>query len=72
MRACFLGQNICNLGYGVAVLQAPRLVMDEPVRPPSETELAEAELHFSPAGDKGVSSALIGSRSVAIPPLAEA
>jgi hypothetical protein len=32
MRACFLGQNICNLGYGVATLQAPRLVMDEPVR----------------------------------------
>ena len=33
MRACFLGQNICNLGYGVATLQAPRLVMDEPARP---------------------------------------
>jgi hypothetical protein len=30
MRACFLGQNICNLGYGVATLQAPRLVTDEP------------------------------------------
>ena len=28
MRACFLGQNICNLGYGVATLQAPPLVMD--------------------------------------------
>jgi len=35
MRACFLGQNICNLGYGVAILQAPRLVMDEPSRPPA-------------------------------------
>ena len=66
MRACFLGQNICNLGYGVAILQAPRLVMDEPVRPPSE-----AELHVSPADEKGVSNALIGSRSVAIPPLSE-
>ena len=34
MRACFLGQNICNLGYGVAILQTPRLVMDEPSCPP--------------------------------------
>jgi hypothetical protein len=31
MRACFLGQNICALGYGVATLQAPPLVMDTPV-----------------------------------------
>ena len=23
MRACFLGHNICALGYGVATLQAP-------------------------------------------------
>jgi hypothetical protein len=30
MRACFLGQNICALGFGVATLQAPPLVMDEP------------------------------------------
>jgi hypothetical protein len=35
MRACFLGQNICALGYGVATLQAPPLVMDEPVKEPS-------------------------------------
>jgi hypothetical protein len=27
---CFLGRNICNLGYGVAILQAPRLTMDVP------------------------------------------
>jgi hypothetical protein len=67
MRACFLGQNICNLGYGVAILQAPRLVMDEPVRPPSEREL-----NVSPAGDMGVAEALIGSRPVAIPPLPDA
>ena len=32
MRAGFLGQNICALGFGIATLQAPRLVMDEPVR----------------------------------------
>jgi hypothetical protein len=32
MRACFLGQNICALGFGVATLQAPPLVMDTPIR----------------------------------------
>jgi hypothetical protein len=30
MRAGFLGQNICALGFGIATLQAPRLVMDQP------------------------------------------
>jgi hypothetical protein len=30
MRACFLGQSICALGFGVATLQAPPLVMDGP------------------------------------------
>jgi hypothetical protein len=34
MRAGFLGQNICVLGFGIATLQAPRLIMDEPVREP--------------------------------------
>jgi hypothetical protein len=29
MRACFLGQNILALGFGVATLQTPPLVMDE-------------------------------------------
>lgn len=24
MRACFLGQNVCALGFGVATLQTPR------------------------------------------------
>ncbi len=23
MRACFLGQNICSLGFGVALVQSP-------------------------------------------------
>ena len=32
MRACFLGQNICSLGFGIATLQAPPLVMDTPVQ----------------------------------------
>jgi hypothetical protein len=39
MRAGFLGQNICNLGYGVATLQAPRLAMDGPV--PTAEELID-------------------------------
>jgi len=34
MRAGFLGQNICALGFGIATLQAPRLVMDQPVEGP--------------------------------------
>jgi hypothetical protein len=29
MRACFLGQNIFALGFGVATLQSPPLIMDE-------------------------------------------
>ena len=29
MRACFLGQNVCALGFGVATLQIPP-VMPEP------------------------------------------
>lgn len=37
MRACFLGQNVCALGFGVAVLQTPPLLMDplltEPAKP---------------------------------------
>ena len=37
MRACFLGQNICALGFGVATLQTPPL-MSEPNGP--ELDLA--------------------------------
>jgi len=29
MRACFLGQNVCALGYGVATLQIPPLTIDD-------------------------------------------
>ena len=29
MRACFLGQNVCALGFGVATLQTPPM-MSEP------------------------------------------
>jgi len=34
MRAGFLGQSICSLGFGIATLQAPRLVMDTPASEP--------------------------------------
>ncbi len=72
MRACFLGQNICNLGYGVAILQAPRLVMDEPARTLPE----EADGHVTHGHaiftNGVVTEALIGSRPVANPPRADA
>lgn len=29
MRACFLGQNVCALGFGVATLQTPPLITDD-------------------------------------------
>jgi hypothetical protein len=31
MRACFLGQNICALGFGVATLQMPPVPLDDPL-----------------------------------------
>jgi hypothetical protein len=40
MRACFLGQNVCALGFGVATLQSPPLLLDEqtgqPVQRPGD------------------------------------
>jgi hypothetical protein len=33
MRACFLGQNVCALGYGVALVQTPPLVEDRTIPP---------------------------------------
>jgi hypothetical protein len=36
MRACFLGQNVFALGFGVAALQAPPLIMDKPVDPAAD------------------------------------
>ena len=43
MRACFLGQNVCALGFGVAMVQSPPL--DEAADPPAEDkpEIPEAE-----------------------------
>ncbi len=36
MRACFLGQNVFALGFGVAALQAPPMIMDKPVDPAAD------------------------------------
>jgi len=62
MRAGFLGQNICALGFGIATLQAPRLVMDHPIeeppQPPSSDESRKLE-------DENISPAL---SSVTNPP----
>lgn len=74
MRACFLGQNICSLGYGVAVLQAPPLVMDLPMPLPAEpggsvgadqdaSRQRDDRMHHQMV----IPEALIGSRPVANP-----
>ena len=45
MRACFLGQNICGLGFGIATLRTPALVMDQPVpESPPQPDPAEGAL----------------------------
>jgi len=42
MRACFLGQNVCALGHGVATLQV------SPLSPPAPEEIADqAAAHIS-------------------------
>lgn len=41
MRACFLGQNICVLGFGVATLQAPPLLTDEETGKPAPPDGAD-------------------------------
>ena len=33
MRACFLKDNICALGYGVAIVQTPKAENDEAAAP---------------------------------------
>jgi hypothetical protein len=38
MRACFLGQNVCALGYGVAMIQTYPAGDSEPLHGPSEAE----------------------------------
>jgi hypothetical protein len=53
MRACFLGQNICALGFGVATLQTPPLVMDVPATelpavPPSDERAGQMNQKETP------------------------
>ena len=42
MRACFLAQNVCALGYGVAMVQTPALA-PEP-KPPANDSLAPKDV----------------------------
>jgi hypothetical protein len=54
MRACFLGQNICGLGFGVATLHTPPLVMDHPASESVESEaLAALGQHVGAATQDG-------------------
>ncbi|HEY0266036.1 MAG TPA: hypothetical protein VGC16_04745 [Rhizomicrobium sp.] len=52
MRACFLGQNICALGFGVATLQTPPLLLDEQTGKPVTAPIAENDEHVRLAEDK--------------------
>jgi hypothetical protein len=48
MRAGFLGQNICSLGFGVATLHTPPLVMDQPLpESPPDSERPTVDQHVS-------------------------
>jgi len=51
MRACFLGQNICTLGFGVAILQTPPMVADEETgrSVPAQDRTEEKDAAPSPA-----------------------
>ncbi len=44
MRACFLGQNICALGFGVATLQTQPPLVDEQTGKPAHDEHVSAAL----------------------------
>jgi hypothetical protein len=66
MRACFLGQNICGLGFGVATLNAPPLVMDHPA-PESIESVAVAAIGRH-VGPKDVSPVFADTQAVANSP----
>lgn len=50
MRASFQGQGVIMLGNGIARLHSPRLVMDEPVKPPQPHNDDKAQALRSRAG----------------------
>jgi hypothetical protein len=54
MRACFLGQNICALGFGVATLQTPPLLVDERTGEPLRTEAPQKDGDNPPRPQTGV------------------
>jgi hypothetical protein len=41
MRACFLGQSVCTLGFGVAVIQTPPAEDKPAPEGPAETPLLD-------------------------------
>jgi hypothetical protein len=43
MRTCFLGQSICALGFGVATLQTPPLLVDERTGKPMGDDAPEKD-----------------------------
>ena len=47
MRACFLGQNICALGFGVAMVQSPPL--HEPLEAEPEANMGQEPTAAAPA-----------------------
>lgn len=55
MRACFLGQNICTLGFGVAILQTAPMVAEEdaggPVPAPDENRAGAKDAPPPPVGE---------------------
>jgi hypothetical protein len=56
MRACFLGQSVTALGFGVATLQTPPLVADEATGKPLEDH---ADSRSEAVGQNAVRHALM-------------
>jgi hypothetical protein len=50
MRACFLGQNVCALGFGVATLQTPPLLSEADGQEPDPARGSAWEITPARAG----------------------
>ncbi len=50
MRACFMGQNVTALGFGVAILHTPRL--PDPETPMGEKPVPPDDLSLPGQGEK--------------------
>jgi hypothetical protein len=68
MRACFLGQNVCALGFGVAILQTPPLA---PAEPEGEGDKPPPRMTPIRTGDDISTGQTLGSVALA-PPSREA